>query len=122
RCERYVARPTICAETGAVMSCMSQATSSTGNIFQLPTASPKPASASNKPSTWGFVAACIRDSTSGNRSRPKPATADNDVPTTNSIAATRSNQESKVMLIGHHLPSVAVSVRVLSDWLEHLQR
>src|SRR5699024_12323169 len=58
-----------------------------------------PARAQRRPPTWGFVAALRRDKTSGKRIKPKPATADSEVPNTSRMAATISIQESNVIAI-----------------------
>ena len=49
-----------------------------------------PASTSSSPSTWGLVAACIRDSVSGNRTTPIAAVSASVDPPSTSTAATTS--------------------------------
>src|SRR3954451_6845552 len=80
----------MCAETGTVSSWKIQATTNTGHTHQVRIWSPMAASRRNSPRTCGFVAACMRLSRSGNRSRPMAAPRDMRAPTTMNTAETAS--------------------------------
>ena len=75
---------------GEVTSWNSATSASSPMVAGSRSRKPRPSRMSSRPSTWGFVAECIRVSTSGNRRIPMAAIKVSRAPSTRQAAATTS--------------------------------